>query len=119
MLQARIAIALYLRTLQVEGSLGTVDITAPESQLLLALGSAEAHRVGTQALLTQLSLPINAQGKRALGVRIVRLRKKLLDAGASDPTIKSIRNSGYQLCVPVRVISDSDVSHAISTRSET
>jgi DNA-binding response OmpR family regulator len=31
----------------------------------------------------------------------VRLRKKLADAGASDPSLKSIRGSGYQLCVAI------------------
>jgi DNA-binding response OmpR family regulator len=42
-------------------------------------------------------------GKKSLEVQIVRLRKKLENAGAASPTIKSIRSFGYQLCVPVTV----------------
>jgi len=38
-------------------------------------------------------------------VQIVRLRKKLADVGAPEPTIKSIRSTGYQLCVVLEIMS--------------
>jgi DNA-binding response OmpR family regulator len=44
--------------------------------------------------------------KTTLEVQIVRLRKKLEQAGASAPNIKSIRGMGYQLCVPIVVNKD-------------
>ena len=45
--------------------------------------------------------PADEHGKRALEVQIVRLRKKLEQSGARGPSIKSIRGSGYQLCVQI------------------
>ena len=39
--------------------------------------------------------------KAALGVKIVRLRKKLIAAGATGQPLNVIRNWGYQLSVPI------------------
>jgi DNA-binding response OmpR family regulator len=36
-------------------------------------------------------------------VQLVRLRKKLAQAGAPAPTIKCIRGAGYQLCVSLEI----------------
>jgi DNA-binding response OmpR family regulator len=41
--------------------------------------------------------------KRTLEVRIARLRKKLIDAGAPGDCLKAIRNEGYQLCAPLHI----------------
>ena len=103
MLTERTSLILNLSTLQLQGPASDIDVTDPESQLLCALAAAPGCRMHGHALLAQFDLPMNDAGKRALGVRVVRLRKKLLAAGASEPTIKSIRSSGYQLCVPLAV----------------
>ncbi len=42
-----------------------------------------------------------AASKSALEGQIVRLRRKLEQAGAKLPSIKAIRGIGYQLCVPL------------------
>lgn len=94
---------LNLRTLQLQGAVARVDVTDPESQLLCALIDAPGNRLTCEALLVHLHLPLDDAGKRALGVRVARLRKKLLAAGASNPTLKAIRTSGYQLCVFVQL----------------
>lgn len=103
MLTERTSLILNLGTLQLQGAASRVDVTDPESQLLCALAAAPGCRIEGTDLRIQLGLPVDEAGKRALGVRVVRLRKKLLAAGASDPTIKSIRGTGYQLCVPLVV----------------
>lgn len=103
MLTERPSLLLNLSTLQLQGPVARIDVTDPESQLLCALATAPGCRLKGHALLAQFGMPVDDAGKRALGVRVVRLRKKLLSAGASEPTIKSIRGSGYQLCVPLAV----------------
>jgi DNA-binding response OmpR family regulator len=42
--------------------------------------------------------------KASLEVRIVRLRKKMWEAGAPGTVIESIRNVGYQLSVPIQIV---------------
>jgi DNA-binding response OmpR family regulator len=101
MLPEHTPLALNLSTLQLQGASLRVDVTDAESRLLQCLIAAQGNRMDGEALLSKLALPADTAGKNALGVRVVRLRKKLLAAGAGEPTIKSIRNGGYQLCVPV------------------
>jgi DNA-binding response OmpR family regulator len=36
-------------------------------------------------------------------VRIVRLRKKIMAAGAARSCIKTQKPSGYQLCIPIKI----------------
>jgi len=114
MLTERISLSLNLITLQLQGDGLRIDVTDPESQLLCALAAAPGCRLDSQSLLVQMCLPANDAGKRALGVRVVRLRKKLLAAGASEPTIKSIRGSGYQLCVPLSVLARLDKTSTLN-----
>lgn len=118
MLSERISLVLNLSTLQLLGPLACVDVTDAESQLLASLCAALGNRLAIAALLTQFHLPADALGKRALGVRIVRLRKKLLAAGAHEPTIKSIRASGYQLCVPLTVKAELGAGASLSSPRE-
>lgn len=103
MFSDRITLVLNLNTLQLQGPVARIDITDPESLLLCALVAAPGYRMQASALLQHCGMPVIESGKRALGVRVVRLRKKLIAAGANEPTIKSIRGTGYQLCVPLSV----------------
>lgn len=89
--------------LRLKGPLGEVDVSDLESQFLAALSRAREHRVETWQLLELAGKEINEQEKRTLAVQIVRLRKKLVEAGAPEPTIKAIRGTGYQLCVPLGI----------------
>lgn len=98
------ALVLDLCTLQLGGPQGRVDISDSECSLLRALAGSAGQRLDTAALLA-LTGKGDARGKRALEVRIVRLRKKLALAGAPAPTIKSIRGAGYQLCMPLAISS--------------
>jgi len=42
--------------------------------------------------------------KASLEVRIVRLRKKLVEAGAPATCIEAVRGHGYQLCIELRLV---------------
>lgn len=103
MLTERNSLTLNLSTLQLHGSIAHIDVTDAECQLLGYLAQASGKRIDASSLLVQLGLPTDENGKNALSVRVVRLRKKLLAAGACDPTIKSIRGKGYQLCVLIQI----------------
>lgn len=97
-------VTLDVNNLQIKGTLGTVDVSDHESQLLSALARAIDHRLETWQLLELTGKSTSAGDKKALAVQIVRMRKKLVDVGAAEPTIKSIRSTGYQLCAVVEIV---------------
>lgn len=96
-------LALNLRTLQIGGPAGWVDVSDADCSLLLAFTESDLRRVDTAHILEKIGITATELGKRALNVRMVRLRKKLEQAGAAAPIIKSIRGKGYQLCVEIGV----------------
>ncbi|MEI7430603.1 MAG: response regulator transcription factor [Betaproteobacteria bacterium] len=91
------------QTLQLSGPLGVVDLSDHEYKLLVGFNRAKDRRLETWQLLELLHKDVDDNEKRALTVQFVRLRKKLADAGASEPSLKSIRSSGYQLCVAIDI----------------
>ena len=95
-------LALNPQTLQLGGIQGWVDISDPECQLLRTFAASDQQRLETSHMLDLVG-KFGDHGKRALEVQIVRLRKKLEQAGANAPTIKSIRGYGYQLCIPLQI----------------
>ena len=95
------ALQLNPRTLQVTGPLGRVDISLQDFTLLRAFSYAEDLRLPIEDLLTLTGKGSLQQA--ALQVQIVRLRKKLEQAGAEPPTIKAIRGYGYQLCIALQL----------------
>ncbi|PKO90141.1 MAG: transcriptional regulator [Betaproteobacteria bacterium HGW-Betaproteobacteria-10] len=102
--RAETPLALNMQTLQLTGPQGVVDLSNHECQLLAAINRAKDHRLETWQLLELLGKEVDDNEKRALTVQFVRLRKKLTEAGASEPSLKSIRGSGYQLCVAIEAV---------------
>ncbi len=96
---------LYLnpRTLQVGGPVGWVDVSDAECTLLKALIASTDQRLDKARILARVDGQSESLSSRTLGARIVRLRKKLEQAGAPPPTIKAIHGVGYQLCVPIQI----------------
>ncbi|MGI9135189.1 MAG: response regulator transcription factor, partial [Rhodoferax sp.] len=84
------SIAIDTHRLQLSGPRSIVNLSAKECQLLLALNRAKDRRLETWQLLELQCREVDENEKRALTVQFVRLRKKLADAGASEPNIKSI-----------------------------
>ena len=71
--------------------------------LLTALARAPAGKLETWQIAELLEVPVNETMKDSIVMRIVRLRKKLADAGAEGIVIEAIRNVGYQLLVHVEI----------------
>lgn len=85
------------------GPRDTVDLSASEVDLLAEFARSSNSRLetGTIAKRDEREGEIS---KAAIEVRIVRLRKKMIAAGAIGQPIKSIRNQGYQLSARMRIL---------------
>ena len=94
---------LTLDKLEVTGSAGVVKLTATEAMLLTALARAPAGKLETWQIAEMLEVSVDETMKSSIVMRIVRLRKKLTDAGAEGIVIEAIRNVGYQLLVHIEV----------------
>ena len=81
-----------------------VHLTAAESAMLVAFSRAPGQRVAYWQIAETLGLDLQNYAKASLEVRIVRLRKKLIEAGAEAGCIEAVRRHGYQLCIPVQVV---------------
>lgn len=81
-----------------------VKLTAAETAMLVAFSRAPNQRVAYWQIAETLGLDLQNYPKASLEVRIVRLRKKLAEAGANGSCIESIRNHGYQMCIGVQVV---------------
>ncbi len=85
----------------------------PESGILLAdheviilatLARASNNRLESWQLIQNSSKNGLEVSKNTLEVQILRLRKKLIQVGASEKAIKVIRGCGYQLCIPLVIV---------------
>lgn len=95
---------LSLNKFTLSGPLGDVHVTSSEADLLVAFSLAPDGRLETWQLTQLLGYEPGTLNKSSLEVRIVRLRKKISEAGATGAVIESIRNVGYQFCAPLRVV---------------
>jgi len=100
---AGLQLILNSATLQLKGPNATVDVSDAECSLLSAFATATEQRLHTDRIMEVAGRPAADLSKSALEVQIVRLRKKLEQAGASSPCIKAIRGTGYQLCVSISI----------------
>lgn len=96
-------ISLIAAGLQLRGPLGTQSVTEQEVVLLRGLAQAHQRQLQTWQLLELLGIPVDEDGKSALEVRIVRLRKKLVGAGVPEPGIRAVRRVGYTLTFDLEV----------------
>lgn len=87
---------LTLYKLDLTGPSGSVRITATEATLLQAFAQSPDARLGFEQVAQCLGLPMSEAQKSNIQVRMVRLRKKLHEAGAEGAVIEAIRNVGYQ-----------------------
>ena len=95
---------LRLQQRELHGPAGPVRLTASEETLLTAFARAPSGRLENWQLLELFGLDTADNSKASLEIRITRLRKKLIQAGAQGHSLESIRNVGYQLHVPVQVM---------------
>lgn len=80
-----------------------ISLTPTEGQLLAVLARAPSSRLAYWQIIEALGLDPQTYAKSNLEVRVVRLRKKLVEVGAGENCLESVRGEGYQLCCPVTV----------------
>lgn len=101
--QERAGVMLNRAGLFLQGPQGGVSLSAHEAAMLSALARAPGHRLESWQLIESSGKADADLSKNTLEVQIVRLRKKLMQAGAADQPIKAVRGQGYQLCIEVTV----------------
>lgn len=79
-------------------------LSIAEAAMLTAFVRAPGQRLAYWQLAETLGLDLAVYPKSSLEVRVVRLRKKLIKAGAEPNCIESIRSLGYQLCAAVEIV---------------
>lgn len=87
---------LTLHKLDLTGPAGVVKISATEATLLHAFAQSPDARLNFEQVAKCMGLILNDEQKSNIQVRMVRLRKKLHQAGAEGAVIEAIRNVGYQ-----------------------
>ena len=93
-------LALDLKRRQLIGA-HTVDLSPTEAILLKQLILSTHQKVDYFKLLEITKREVDAKSKASLEVQIVNLRKKIAAAGYSRPSIRSVRNEGYELLCPI------------------
>jgi len=92
---------LDVKALVVRGPAGDVALSAADCAILSGLARARGRRLESWQIAELLRRDLDTFSKAALEVQILRLRKKLVRAGAEGSSIKAVRGTGYQLCIPV------------------
>lgn len=85
------------------GPQGSVLLSEAELVVLRALALAPGRQLEHWQLMEALGLESDAEAKAALEVRLVRLRKKLAQAGAKDTMLLAIRGVGYRLQETIQI----------------
>lgn len=82
----------------------TVSMSSAEVAILVTFARAPGQRLAYWQIAETLGLDLQTYAKASLEVRIVRLRKKLVEAGAPATCIEAVRSHGYQLCIELRIV---------------
>jgi len=95
------AMALDVQRRLLSTSKDETRLTHSEVTLLSAMLRSPGKITHYWQLMELLELGQNEQSKSNLEVRIVRLREKIMALGEPRSCIRSIRGSGYELCVSI------------------
>ncbi len=97
-------VMLDARTMQLRGQSGEALLTPVEVALLSALARAPGQRLEHWQLLATAGLDLDDEASKAnLAVKMTRLRGKFDQVGCQGVALKSLRGSGYQLCVALEI----------------
>ena len=92
------------RALTLHGPAGEVAIGERPALMLSALALAPGNRLENWQLIEAMREDPDAYTKAALEVRMVRLRQSFKAVGFDGVILRALRTTGYQLCVPVKVV---------------
>lgn len=101
--QGQRAFSVDVRSMMLHGPAGSVSISRAEAQMLSAFATSAGQQLAYWQLMELLGQPDDDFRKATLEVKVVRLRKKLVEVGADQRCLRAVRLVGYQLCVPMNV----------------
>jgi DNA-binding response OmpR family regulator len=88
-----------LKSLEVEGPNGAAQLTGTEGRLLDAFCQADSGLLTYEALAKLLGRVYSFKDWQVFAVNVTRLRKKLIEVGAPERCLVSVRSVGYQCCI--------------------
>ncbi len=91
------------RSLTFSGPKGSTVISVSELKMLIAFSTSHGQQLEYWQLMELLGHSPDEFRKASLEVKIVRLRKKLVQVGAEQGCLRSIRLVGYQLCILLKI----------------
>lgn len=91
------------RSMLLQGPQRSVTISRSELQMLSAFAASPDQQLEYRHLVEMLGHAPDEFRKASLEVKVVRLRKKLIEAGAELRCLRAVRLVGYQVCVPLQV----------------
>lgn len=91
------------RQSMLSGPLGQCRLVAAESTILTALARAPDQQLEVWQLLELLGQEMDAANKSSFEVRLVRLRKKLVQVGAEKTSLRTARRGVYRLAVTLKI----------------
>jgi DNA-binding response OmpR family regulator len=94
---------LDVRQLQISGLAQPIGLTPGETALLSAFVRASQQELENWQIAELLGMNLNGFNKSALELHLVRLRKKLQQAGVVGATVKVVRGWGYKLCTVIHL----------------
>lgn len=97
-------INLDVRQLQITGGKQLVALTHGETTLLSAFVRASQQELENWQIAELLGMNMDGFNKSAIELHIVRLRKKLQQAGVTGVSVKVVRGRGYKLCTAIHLI---------------
>jgi len=89
------------RLQRIRGPRGEESLQHHELSLLGALARAPAQTLELWQVAQHLGQPEENFSKPSMEVRVARLRRKIANVSGTDNPIRSLRKTGYRLCVPV------------------
>lgn len=92
-------ISFSVKTLEVQGPSGSIQLTGTEGRLLDAFSQAESGLLTYEALAKLLGRVYSFKDWQVFAVNVTRLRKKLVEVGAPERCLVSVRSVGYQCCI--------------------
>lgn len=97
------SLTLNRRKLEITGPAGPVSIGVDEAEFLYHCATGPEGRVSLDQIRAYLREG-ETSSKVALELKVVRIRKRLANAGIEGRSIASVRNFGYQLLVPIHLV---------------
>lgn len=96
-------VRLDTRKLRLHGAQGTVLLNRVDVTLLTSLARAPGQRLEHWQLIEAMGQNVDDAAQSNLAVRMSRLRSKLSQLGCTGNALRSLRASGYQLCIVLEI----------------